>query len=112
MVFLNDEREKIIKGFKELAFVADELHKEIVEKAKLRIDHNDDIEAIMPNGKRYWIVTTPLIHLWNKNSRYEISFRYEIKADSKYESTIYSFTRFFVFIELTTCHRKHQLKKD
>ena len=93
MIFLKIERQKIIEGFKELAFVVDELHKEIVEKAKLRIDNNDDIEAIMPNGKRYWIVTTPLINLWNKNSRYEIKFLYEIKANSKYDYTIYSFKR-------------------
>ena len=93
MILFQIEKEKIIEGFKELAICQNELHQTIVEKAKLRIDNKNDIEAIMPNGKKYWIVTTPLIESYNKASTYEIRIRYEIKEDSKYNYSIYSFTR-------------------
>lgn len=93
MMYITIEKEQIMKEFKELGFIINKTHQEIVENAKLSIDNKNDIEATMPNGKKYWIVTTPVIKRFNKNSDYEISIFYEIKEDSKYNKTIYSFTK-------------------
>lgn len=92
MFLIKIEKEKILNGFKELAVFKNETHENLVKNATLEVDEKNDIEATLENNV-YWIITTPLITRHNNNYDYEIRIKYEIKEKSKYNETIYDFTR-------------------
>ena len=92
-MIINIEQTKILEAFTKEAYMRDELHHALLTRGTIKkIDLNNDILVELDNDI-YWVTTEPLIHLSNKNSDYEIKFRFEIRKGSKYNKVLYTFER-------------------
>ena len=85
--------EDILKGFaiKNAVYAnlkQEELHDRILA-GRLSVDPEGDIEAWTNEGERYWITTEPEIARFNKAGDYDISLKYNVHKDSKYNETIF-----------------------
>lgn len=86
-------QEEVLKGFKEEAFVRDDLHHNLVENGKVVLVDPENCVLIKLDKKTYWVTTEPVIKMFNKNCDYEISIKYEIHETSKYSKALYTFER-------------------
>ena len=89
---INISKEEVLKNFKILGALPDDLHKKLVEKGKIRVDDFNDLEVNI-DGEKYWVTTCMSIKMENKIGDYNIYIEYKIHKDSKYRETLYTFIR-------------------
>ena len=85
------KQEELLKRFNRLGIIKNELHKKLVKVERKRVCPYNDIEIYLDN-EVYWVVVTPQIR-HSSGSEYSVSFKFEIKKDSKYNETLYEFER-------------------
>lgn len=89
---INISKDEVLKNFKILGALPDDLHKKLVEEGKIRVDDFNDLEVNI-DGEKYWVTTCMFIARANKAGEYRIDIQYEIHKNSKYSKVEYSFTR-------------------